>query len=62
MGEAADDAFDAAFRRNATEEAMLRFGCRRCPQYPHDHISGDDECPVCKDFGWIDANGDPCEP
>jgi hypothetical protein len=57
MGEAADDAFDAALSDEITTSMMRDAGCRRCTQH---HIV--DECPVCLDLGWINSNGEPCEP
>lgn len=57
MGDAADDAFDAAFDLDQLHTTMRDAGCRRCTQHHTDK-----ECPVCMDLGWIDRNGDPCEP
>lgn len=57
MGDAADDVFDAALKNEMTEGLMLAAGCRHCTER-----HGDEECPVCHDLGWIDRNGEPCEP
>ncbi len=57
MGDVADDAFDGALADQAIVDAMHRAGCRRCPYCPDD-----DECPICHDLGWLDADGRPCEP
>lgn len=59
MGDAADDAFDAALREQATTQAMHDAGCRRCTACPKDGVH---DCLVCFDFGWINSNGEPCEP
>lgn len=58
MGEASDDVFDAALRDEATAGMMRAAGCRRCTTCPRNG----DECMVCHDLGWLDANGNPCEP
>lgn len=61
MGDAADDQFDAEFRAQEIEDAMLAAGCKRCPRMAlHDGDEG--ECPVCLNMNWLDENGEPCEP
>jgi hypothetical protein len=59
MGDGADDAQDAEERHNWTIAMMTRAGCRPCPHLPHE---GGEECPVCHDLNWLDADGKPCEP
>jgi hypothetical protein len=60
MGDAADDLFDAAMKEAEILALIERKGIKACPRTPH-HFKTDDECPVCADAGWIDANGNPCE-
>lgn len=57
MGDAADDAFDREEDQTLTLVLMKQAGCRRCPM-PH----GDWDCLMCHDLGWLDSNGNPCEP
>lgn len=60
MSEAADDCFDAEMRQHREEDAMRAAGCRRC--HHQRNSNGESECPVCHDLGWLNANGEPCEP
>jgi hypothetical protein len=59
MGDAADDTYDAEEVATELSERMRLMGCKRCPlTFEHD----ENECPICLDLGWIDAEGNPCEP
>lgn len=56
--DAADDVYDAEFEVEQLYSAMRTAGCRPC-DHPQ-HLTAD-ECPACKDLGWLTANGEPCE-
>lgn len=59
-GDAADDAYDAAERWQATVDAMLNAGCRPCACRgldPMSYVS----CPTCNDTGWLDEDGNPVD-
>lgn len=58
MGDAADDVFDAAMTEADVAREMEKAGCVPCPKRRH---HGEHECPVCKDLGWIDEDGNPVE-
>lgn len=60
MGDAADDMFNAAMAEENIREAMADAGCFRCC----DPLCGqaDIECPTCHDLGWVNEDGEPCEP
>jgi hypothetical protein len=60
MGQVADDAFDAAIRSGEIDEQMKFAGARRCNHRLR--ATEGDECPTCLDLGWIDKDGNPCEP
>lgn len=59
VGDAADDLRDWEKDQLELEREMARAGCRRCPLRELHTVL---ECPVCHDLGWINANGEPCEP
>lgn len=59
MGDAADDAFDAMLRDDETRDAMLRAGCKPCL---HPEQDADGVCIKCDGMGWLDSDGQPCEP
>lgn len=58
MGEAADDAWDAADRELCEMQFRAALGIKRCRCF---FSSSDDECPICHDLGWIDKDGKPSE-
>lgn len=63
MGEAADDAFYAAYSEYERNETMRLAGAKRCRCMTDFELAiSDAPCPTCHDLGWIDANGRPCEP
>lgn len=62
MGDAADDLFDAGLRRYEVAAAMSDAGAIPCPNCRVCRWLADIECPVCHDLGWLDKNGNPCEP
>lgn len=59
MGDAADDVYEAAERQQRLIDDMAAAGCRRCHACAAHPIT---ECPVCHDLGWLDRDGNPCEP
>ena len=59
MGEAADDAYDLELQAQDIAFRMKAAGARRCPRFDLHDVN---ECPLCKDLGWIDKDGNPCEP
>jgi DnaJ-class molecular chaperone len=63
MGDAADDAYDAAERWHSAVQAMRDAGCRPCHVCRGTGSVGADadECPHCGGAQWIDKNGNPTE-
>jgi hypothetical protein len=59
MGDAADDTYNAMERDSYIKKQMKSLGCKRCP---NDHKDYTTACLICHDLGWIDKNGEPCEP
>lgn len=57
MGDASDDVFQESLRESHVAIEMYMAGCRRCP-----NLHDEKECLVCHDLGWLDRNGEPCEP
>lgn len=58
-GDAADDMYDAEMARLDEHEAMIAAGCRPCL---HPATDADGVCVICDGMGWLDSDGDPCEP
>lgn len=59
MGDAADDAFDAAMREQERADYIRMHDLKPCP-----HCSveiPENECPVCHDLLWLDADGNPVD-
>lgn len=57
MSDAADHASDLEDQFHQTEAIMIAAGCKRC-----NRLHDENECPICHDLGWLDTNGEPCEP
>lgn len=62
MGDAADDAYDQELKQQDMAYRMKAAGCIRCNHCNQPDYVGEFECPICLDLGWIDKDGNPCEP